>query len=281
MLLVSDIHFGANRAEDVAAFERAASDGTNQDRIVVIAGDFTQDHKSGEFEDAAAFLCRLLEAGCVVIATPGNHDLGRWQGEKMFTNDRARARCRSLLAPVYDQPQVESHHDMDSITVVGDEVFVALRSIHRGPARWGGILRHARIRRNQIEWANRELSRLRREASIGASSRLHLVTHRSLWRDDGDKHSAVRRRRRLEAELLKPAGFVAYIHGHNHRFSAGVRTTPKLGLRLMHLSIPTLSTRARAKGEQFEYSRGWVNWRAVDSPPSLVEVAQRKPAASA
>ena len=91
---------------------------------------------------------------------------------------------------------------------------------------------------------------------------LHLVTHRSLWSDEKDKHRAIRRRERLEKALLGPFGFSSFIHGHNHNFVSRMTTTPKRGLSIRRLGVPTLSERS---GE-----RGYVRWCAsVGLEPEL------------
>ena len=50
-----------------------------------------------------------------------------------------------------------------------------------------------RIKKAQIKWARDALGGMRLDGK-----RLHLVTHRSLWRIDDDKHGPMVRRRRLE-----------------------------------------------------------------------------------
>lgn len=266
MLIVSDVHFGKNAMNDVDAFLEAAA--SRDHRIVVVAGDVTQSHTDEEYGEAVRFIRRLLDSGRVVVLTPGNHDLGCWRGERLRVDDRARDRFRNLLAPVLRQPEVVAHNDMDSVVRVGDDVFVALRSVHRGPKRYGGMFRRGRITGDQIAWTQGVL------ATLEGRSRLHLVTHRSLWEDPPDRHAALRRRARLERELLVPFGFTSYIHGHNHRFVARARETPKFGYAILHISAPTLSERTRGE------ARGWVDWpledRAARAEPRLVECVPQR-----
>lgn len=265
MLIASDLHFGANISEPLEEFVNHALDrARNADRLIVLAGDLTQNATEREYAQAEAFLRRLLGGGATIVLTPGNHDYGRWWGERLplsLGGGEARLRFRALMEPILSQESVVAKRDVDSITVVGTHVFVALRSTHRGQKVKAGIGGSGRIRREQIAWARSELSQLDR------TLKPHLVTHRSLWSDDAqDKHSSMVRRKRVEAELLKPFGFASFIHGHNHVFEKMVRPTPKIGYAIRHVSVPTLSERAGKVPV-----RGYVAWRAEEEP-ELIEV---------
>lgn len=265
MLIASDLHFGANISEPLEKLVKHALDpARNADRLVILAGDLTQDATETEYAQAGAFVRTLLVGGATVVLTPGNHDYGRWWGERLplsLGGHEARLRFRALMVPILAQESVVAQRDVDSITVVGSHVFVALRSTHRGQKTTAGIGGSGRIRREQIAWARSELSQIDR------TLKLHLVTHRSLWSDDAqDKHSSMVRRRRVEEELLKPFGFASFIHGHNHVFEKRVRSTPKIGYAIRHVSVPTLSER-----EGKVPVRGYVAWRAEEDP-ELIEV---------
>ena len=137
---------------------------------------------------------------------------------------------------------------MDAIHRVGDHVFVALRSVHRGV--WSKSSK--RISSEQIRWARTVLRGNRLEQLT-----LHLVTHRSLW---PCHHGAMRRRRRLGEGLLARHGFSTLIHGHNHKkdWSPG-RRLPKLTSTIDHLSLPSLS------GER-DGDTGWCRWVPGEEP---------------
>jgi len=68
---ISDLHFGALRKETIepllACLEKLAPD------AVAVTGDLTQRARSGQFEQAAAFLERLPSERRLVV--PGNHDI--------------------------------------------------------------------------------------------------------------------------------------------------------------------------------------------------------------
>jgi 3',5'-cyclic AMP phosphodiesterase CpdA len=259
LFLVSDVHFGKNTEQIVDRFLASAT-ADNLRRVVVIAGDLTQDAEPDEYAATDRFVSRLLAANIRVIVTPGNHDFGRWRGERLRADGPARAAFGDLLSSVNAQPEVIASNDFDAITRIDDDLFVCLRSTHRGPSSKLGITGHNRITRDQIRWAARVLDELQTERLS-----LHLVTHRSLWSDDDDKHGALCRRRRLEEELLRPYGFASFINGHNHRFGSRSRKTPKTGYRIRHVAVPTLSERKGKHGD-----RGYVVWSGAE--PELVEI---------
>ncbi len=261
MILVSDIHFGANRVEDIRAFLVDALDpAINPDKRIIIAGDITQNASVTEFEQAVEFISHLLNNGMSLIFTPGNHDFGDWIGEIIKTNRKARAWCQELMNPVFNQSEVIAHHEFDSIVRFDHDIFVALRSTHRGEANKLGLFGHNRITKKQIDWAKSQLDTLDL-----TGCKLHLVTHRSIWQESGDKHTGLIKRRRLEEGLISQYPFVSYIHGHNHRYVFADTTTPKLGRPIYRLGIPTLSTRNR------NWQRGYIHWDfPYDRQPKLI-----------
>ena len=262
MLLVSDIHFGSNIEEDVQAFLKDAEDpAINPEGIVVIAGDITQTAKDEEFRQAEGFIHKLIQADLKLVYTPGNHDFGDWIGEYLRTNKRAREWTTVLLRPIFSQKEAVATADYDSILKIGSNIFVVLRSTHRGEVEKFGFLGFNRITGKQIEWAHSQLSAMDIDGC-----KLHLVTHRSIWRESGDRHSGMIKRRRLEDSLLKHFSLHTFIHGHNHRFVFAHTSTPKLGIPILRLALPTLSTRNK------NWQAGYVRWNApYERPPKLIE----------
>lgn len=268
MLLVSDIHFGANRARDVAAFLNDACNPTiNPERIVVIAGDMTQNARVEEYESAAELIGRLLSSNQRIVFTPGNHDFGNWPGEYLRRNHEARERFRKLLEPVLIQPEIMHTDGYDSIVKVEKDVFVVMRSTHRGELGKLGLFGNNRIKARQIEWVASHLRTMKLEAY-----RLHLVTHRSLWHESGDPHSGMIKRRRLESNLLRNFSFFSFINGHNHRYVYAHTTTPKLAIPIVRLALPTLSLRNK------QHQAGYIRWdQPYDKPPQFIGCPSRKP----
>ncbi len=201
MLIASDIHFDIQDPTLLTRFESAALNRrSNPDRVVVLAGDLTQRARSSEYDQARSLVERLVFGGTSVILTPGNHDHGSVPGERLpLVGTSARHRFLELVDLVSSQPAVTARRDADTITVCGRDVFVALRSTHRGQKKWAKLRGIGRIRSEQLDWATSRLDSLDLEGQ-----RLHLVTHRGLWALDQDRHGAIRRRRRLEERLLLP-----------------------------------------------------------------------------
>lgn len=256
IFLCSDIHFGAEDRTLISAFLADVDASTADRRVVVIPGDLVQRGRKAEFAKAHAFLRALRSRGVAVVLTPGNHDLGCWAHEHLprpFNPGKVRSRFQKLWkAHLLDARQRDhtlvAARDMDAIHRVGDHVFVALRSVHRG--RWGRSSK--RISSDQIKWARKTL----RKKGLSHLT-LHLVTHRSLW---GGRHSAMRRRGRLGKKLLARLRFATLIHGHNHEFlSLEERSLPKVGRTIHHLSVPSLTSKR-------DGSSGWVRWTQGDSP---------------
>jgi UDP-2,3-diacylglucosamine pyrophosphatase LpxH len=252
MLLASDLHFGHNNSQDVEALAEIASDTPRTGGIAVICGDFTSTGRSREYEQARELLERIIAAGNVVVVTPGNHDFGipgvgidhvNWIPR---LNKAGRKRFWEHLMPlVLAQRAVIAHSDFDTIIRHGDDVFVALRSTHIG------IRGINRIKGAQIDWATRALHGL-------TWNRLWFVTHRSIWSDP--QHGPMSKRKRLEKRLFREFSFDGFIHGHNHNVVFQRTTTPKLGIQMLHVGVPTLSTRS---GSQ---NRSFLLWDAASKP---------------
>jgi 3',5'-cyclic AMP phosphodiesterase CpdA len=266
MLFVSDIHFGANRREDVDAFMHTAADEVRGDALVVIVGDLTQNATNEEYDEAGVFLAELVNMGLRLVVTVGNHDLGGWRGERLGMRPCARKRFIDLLKVVHAQPELIAANELDAIYRVGADVFVSLASSHRGRRLFAGLAGGGRIRRGQIEWCRRELDR----AGIdGIKDRLHLVTHRSVFSDVADKHRPMHRHERLDVELLAPRFFASVVSGHNHRAVAAKVALPTSGHIVTRVSVPTLSTRVQGTDQH----RGWlVGALSSEELPRLVSL---------
>ncbi len=261
MLLVSDIHFGANRTKDINAFlDDAVNKKINPEKLVVIVGDITQNATTQEFQMAEKFVRRLMEQGLKLVFTPGNHDFGNWLAEYFIVNKKARTWCKKLLEPIFSQNEVIATNDYDSILKFDQNIFVVLRSTHRGELEKLGLAGNNRISKTQINWAVSILS----EMDI-KDRKLHFVTHRSIWRESGDMHSGMVKKQRLEKMLFKPFQFHSFIHGHNHRFVYSQTSTPKLAVPIIRLAIPTLSKRNK------NWPPGYVKWHfPYNMPPELI-----------
>lgn len=274
MLLISDVHFGINQQSEVDRILRAA-DPSLSNGCVIIAGDLVQRATESEYAAAGDFVEELIALGNVVCMTPGNHDFqisgapdGTGTDKVNFIPtawDKARRLYREhVLAPLIAQDAVVAHGAGDEATRYdfiarhGDDVFVCLRSSHRRSFKVGvlGFRSIGRIRRAQIEWA-----RLQLEEHAASDARIHLVSHRSLWKTEDDKHPPLSKRKRVEA-FMKDHKIVTYIHGHNHKTRFSRTPTTKLGYPVIRLGLPSVCDRVD------ETERAFITW-----DPAIPEVA--------
>lgn len=250
MVCISDIHFGANLSAHISRFIQTACDpDLNPDRIVIIAGDMTQHARETEYREADRLLHILIDKGIRVVLTPGNHDFGDWIGEYIYTNRKARSRYKNLTGTVLMQKEIIAMDEYDSIMRCENNIFVALRSTHRGKAHSLGVVGINRIRKTQVRWAATQLASMDTRGAL-----IHLVTHRSFWRESGDRHAGIYRPAFIEENLLARFRFHSVIHGHNHRYLFACTSTPSLGVPVIRLSLPTISDRNRKN------RIGFVRW---------------------
>ncbi|KAH3762426.1 hypothetical protein Pelo_5726 [Pelomyxa schiedti] len=138
VLLVSDMHFG--RPQGTPPAELAAAIARQGERVIVIAGDIVQTAKDCEYERAYLFLKELVDTApeIEIVLTIGNHDLGGLISEGANAlrvsdkSDVARAHLGQLFELIVKRPSVLAHNELthDTITRIGDDVFVALCSHH-------------------------------------------------------------------------------------------------------------------------------------------------------
>jgi hypothetical protein len=148
---------------------------------------------------------------------------------------------------VNGQDDVLGFQAYDTVLRAGRDVIVTLRSVHRR----GRLLLGNRVMRAQIRWARGVLDE---HAVTAETHRVHFVTHYSLWSLPGDLHRNIHRRERLERRILIPYGVRTYINGHNHRFDAGFRETPRAGFDIYHIQAPGLVRRSPRQ------ESGFVRW---------------------
>ncbi|MCY7281087.1 MAG: metallophosphoesterase [Sphingomonas bacterium] len=88
LIHLSDLHFGAHDPVLVSAVEKRLDEEAAD--LVVISGDFTQRARTEQFEEAAAFLMRIRDAGHEVLAVPGNHDVPLYDVLRRFLSPLSR-----------------------------------------------------------------------------------------------------------------------------------------------------------------------------------------------
>lgn len=217
-------------------------------RVLILAGDLTEHGKQEQYAGLAELLGQLVQDGVRLVCCPGNHDLSFFYG--YVPSPRGTRRDRYLdhiTSLVTSQPELLGFTRYDAVLRIGQDVIISLRSVHRR----GRILAGNRVRAEQIQWA---LAVLQQHDVTGQTHRIHFVTHYSLWALGPDHHRNMHRRRRLEQGLLVPCDVRTFINGHNHRFSAATRPTPKTEHRLYHIQAPSLGKGAHGR------QRGYVCW---------------------
>jgi len=246
MIIASDLHY--QLVADDALDRLVAACRADGEGVLILAGDLTQHGRVEEYEALERLLRTLIAGGLRVVCCPGNHDLSYLLGYGPSTTRRRTDRYLDHIATlVNEQAGVLGFSEYDTVLQAGDDVIVSLRSVHRR----GRLLLGNRVMTGQIRWACEVLDR---HGISAATHRVHFVTHYSLWSLPGDLHRNIHRRKRLERSILIPYGVQTYINGHNHRFDAAFRETPRAGYRIYHIQAPGLVR--RMLGQQ----SGFVRW---------------------
>ena len=251
MIITSDIHISSSKGAPglLETIEAAALEDAS--KTLIVAGDVTCGAKSKEYMKAYSWFEGLIRQGVNVVIAPGNHDTSQSILIMRIPLDKGYRRYEFMIDMIADQDIVVARRDQfDMISVVGKDVFFAARSTHHR------VHKATRLKRKQFEWAKDLL--LEKGLTRESGYRLHLVTHQSLWKLDGDKHGHMNRRKRLVKEFLQPLGFVTAINGHNHGFASGIRRVKKkLPFTIYHIQAPTASEH-KTKGGRCR--PGYVKW---------------------
>lgn len=222
---------------------------------LILAGDLTCKAKEEQYGEITGWICLLRDRGVNIVMAPGNHDTAKSVLHvTKVTSSGGKKRYGCLADLIADQPIVEARMDaFDFIFRVDRDVFYATRTTHAGGIPVFGH-RKLRVKREQLEWAGKEL--LGRGLTASNGYRLHIVCHHSLWKLRHDAHGHMNKRKRLVEEMLEPLGFVTFINGHNHRFDFGRRQVKKTGFFIDHIQAPTLKSKAKnSKGHS-----GYIRW---------------------
>lgn len=222
---------------------------SSDDKCLVLAGDLSHRATEAQYDRLGRWLWGLFDLGVKIVMVPGNHDISTGLGPFRFSKPRGLSRWRELMGEVLEN--TAWHNDNDAIFEWNGEFFVCFNTTHPG------FLGTARVRRRQIDWAVDILK------DIHPDCVFHLVTHHSLWKEDGDVHCRLSKRSRLVCDLLKPFGFITAINGHNHRYESLTKIVD--GHKIHHLQVPTLSRRGKGK-----FPTGFVLWEKGSLPREIV-----------
>jgi 3',5'-cyclic AMP phosphodiesterase CpdA len=224
---LSDLHFGAHDNRLVKAVEHEIA--TLKPDLVVISGDFTQRARTEQFSEACEFLGRLRDAGCDVLAVPGNHDVPLYDVLRRFLSPLARYRrfIDDSLCPFFEMP---------GLVVLGINTARSL------------TFKDGRINRDQVEFIRETFARTPSE-----SVRV-LVTHHPLFAlTVGDEVERAIGRQELALDVIEESGVDLLLAGHAHHASsqdASDFVTRAGGVLVVQAGTAT-STRVREQEQSF------------------------------
>lgn len=227
LLHLSDIHFGAEDHEALAAVEQFASH--VKPHGIIIAGDITQTGKRSEFEAARKWFDSL---GAPVIAAPGNHD-----------------------TPVFNVPaRVVAPFDRYERYMEGLDIVGQVRNFGDGLVRVSAI-NSARGVQGRINWADGVIDIGDLEAALEKLSRgpedawRLLICHHPLNQPELAKIAVETKRGGEAMKLCAAAKVDAIITGHIH--DAFTLHVPGVRRPMVQMGSGTLSTRLRATRPSF------------------------------
>lgn len=134
---LSDLHIhGSNKRRDNRNCRKVVkfilNHYSNENPIILITGDITDDGKERQYKNAVDILRPLTEAGLSVLAVPGNHDYGLFGN---FYSEEAKRFFRDYI--MYDLMGIASAKDAyfemedlyPMVTYVKDVLFIGLDSV--------------------------------------------------------------------------------------------------------------------------------------------------------
>jgi 3',5'-cyclic AMP phosphodiesterase CpdA len=227
LIHLSDLHFGAHDPELVEAVERKVDDVAPD--LVVISGDFTQRARTEQFQEACRFLERLRDAGHLVLAVPGNHDVPLYDVFRRFLSPLTRYMryVDDTLCPMLEIP---------GATVLGINT---ARSF---------TFKEGRINEEQMKFIRDTFERTDPD-----SARI-LVTHHPLFAlQVGESVTRAVGRSELALDAIGAAGVDMLLAGHNH--DASVHSARDLvtraGPALVVQAGTATSNRVREQSQSF------------------------------
>ena len=190
---LSDIHFGANDPEIVAATIDWLKE--KQPDLVIISGDLTQHAREQQFRDAAAYLQALRQNGHRLLVVPGNHDVPLYDILRRFISPLGRYK----------------RHISDELCPWAETDEAAILGINTA--------RSLTIKDGRINAEQMQLIRQRFRGVAANKSRI-LVTHHPLFElpiGQGNELSEAVGRQEDALKAIADAGIHLTLAGHFHR----------------------------------------------------------------
>jgi 3',5'-cyclic AMP phosphodiesterase CpdA len=199
----SDLHFG----HPAVPAQYEAIEALIQERlydVVVISGDLTQRHRTGEFQRARSFIQHARQVSRVLVI-PGNHDVPWWKAPFGFGDpNKLLAKYRK-----YIDPDVEPVLHVDGAVLVG---LNTSQGVKRHTLTWNlrdiGVIGH--LSKAQLEHARREF-----EHSRSGDARVIVMHHNPVRGELSGRHGLKNTQKILGA--FADMGVDLVLCGHDHQ----------------------------------------------------------------
>ena len=199
----SDLHFGHPAVpEQYEAIESLIRE--RKYDVVVISGDLTQRHRTGEFQRARSFIQQARQVSEVLVI-PGNHDVPWWKAPFGFgKEEKLYAKYRR-----YIDPEIEPVLRVDGAVLAG---LNTSQGVLRHTLTWNlrdiGVIGH--LDKTQLEHAEREF-----EASRGTDARVIVMHHNPVRGELSGRHGLKNTKKILGA--FAEMGVDLVLCGHDHQ----------------------------------------------------------------
>tara|TARA_R110002033_G_scaffold34779_4_gene72654 strand:+ start:15424 stop:16299 length:876 start_codon:yes stop_codon:yes gene_type:complete len=231
---LSDIHFGANDPDIVAATIDWLKE--KQPDLVIISGDLTQRAREKQFRDAANYLGALRDNGHRLLVVPGNHDVPLYDVIRRFASPLGRYK-RHIAQDLC--PWMET----DEAAILGINTARSL------------TIKDGRINEEQMQLIRQRFN------GVAASKTRILVTHHPLFElpiGQGNELSEAVGRHKDALQAIIDAGVHVTLAGHFHRTyaEAARKMVAEAGPTLVIQAGTATSTRLRNQEPQ---SFNWLH----------------------
>jgi len=231
---LSDIHFGANDPDIVAATIDWLKE--KQPDLVIISGDLTQRAREKQFRDAASYLGALRDNGHRLLVVPGNHDVPLYDVIRRFASPLGRYK-RHIAQDLC--PWMET----DEAAILGINTARSL------------TIKDGRINEEQMQLIRQRFN------GVAPSKTRILVTHHPLFAlpiGQGNELSEAVGRHKDALKAINDAGIHLTLAGHFHRTyaEAARKMVAEAGPTLVIQAGTATSTRLRNREPQ---SFNWLH----------------------